>query len=326
MDKPAPAKHSLQGLLSGVFIIILASSTAFLVLRVMELQRNTASLTAESQKLSENLKALEEEKTSMNEKFTLAEKERDEFKALLEGMKSETTTLHQQLNDINGSLGSTKEETTYLEEMLINKNKEIEQLKDQIASASSQAAPIPSILQTTPTPVVASGDLSGQLAQKEEEIRKLREYNNVLTQKLERIYKTTNEKISEINVAKITLEETITQARKIIDSEWNTVDLGQIAVETPSTGKASTSPKRETRRQPKTEGRVLAVNEEHGFVVVDLGKMDNLSDNSVLSLKKNGRDVAKLSVLEVRDAMTACNIKDLRPGNKIQVNDTVNLI
>lgn len=320
MDKPAPAKHSLQSLLSGVFIIILATSTAFLFLRVMELQRLNTSMTAESQKLSDSLKALEEEKASFDEKLAVVERERDEFKNLVEGLKSDSTTLRRQLDNINNSLGSTKEETTYLEEMLINKNKEIEELKRQISEAQSAA---PSMNQISSAP-----ELGGQLASKEEEIRKLREYNNLLAQKLDRIYKTTNEKISEINVAKITLEETIAQARNIIDNEWNTVDLGKIAVETPGGIGAAVNPapRRETRRQPKTEGRVLAVNEEHGFVVVDMGKVDNLSDSSVLSLKKNGKDIGKLAVLEVRDAMTACNIKDIRPGNKIQVNDTVSLI
>ena len=76
-------------------------------------------------------------------------------------------------------------------------------------------------------------------------------------------------------------------------------------------------------RGPKKEGRVLAVNEEHGFVIVDLGKVDGLKDGADLTLQKNNETVGTLKVLEIRDVMTACNIKELAAGKKIEPNDLV---
>ena len=67
------------------------------------------------------------------------------------------------------------------------------------------------------------------------------------------------------------------------------------------------------------------MNEEHGFVVVDLGRVDGIQNDSQLAVNKNGETEGTLSVLEVRDAMSACNIKDISPGHKIQINDLVSI-
>ena len=80
-----------------------------------------------------------------------------------------------------------------------------------------------------------------------------------------------------------------------------------------------------TRTAAKKQGRVLAINEDHGFVVVDMGKVDGIKTGMDLFLKKNGETIATLSVLEVRDVMTACNIRNLDSGRKIEINDLVSI-
>ena len=56
-----------------------------------------------------------------------------------------------------------------------------------------------------------------------------------------------------------------------------------------------------------------------------MGKVDGLKNGMELYLKKGGEIVATLSVLEVRDVMTACNIKNLANGRKIEINDPVSI-
>ena len=188
-------------------------------------------------------------------------------------------------------------------------------------------------------PAVSAARVTGggteQLKAKDEEIRKLYEQNTLLSQKLDRLYKTTSSKIMEINVAKIALEDTIVQTRKTIDNEWNlpagqagTVNLGSIQVHQAN---ANISSKEKTQEAPravsKKQGKVLAINEDYGFVVVDLGKVDGIKNDSILVLKRNNDVIATLTVLEIRDVMTACNIKNLNdPGKKIAVNDLVSVL
>ncbi len=220
-----------------------------------------------------------------------AEAERDALKNELEKLKKEMESLGAEFKKSQDLAAATAEEKTYLEEMLINKNKEIESLKNQ-------------------TPLPASSD----------QVKRLSEQNRILSKKLEKLYLTTNQKIAEINVAKITLEGTIADARKAIDNEWNLVDLGTISANPNSPQKPKPAP---ARTLAKKQGKVLAINEDHGFVIVDLGRVDGMNPNTLLSLSQNGQVVGKLKVLEIRDVMTACNIQDLTAGKKIQVNDSV---
>ena len=135
--------------------------------------------------------------------------------------------------------------------------------------------------------------------------------------------------MTEINIAKIALEDTITEARKMIDNEWNTVNLGSIRVNQSSPTVAPSQQKSQPvarTTSSKKQGKVLAINKDHGFVVVDLGKVDGIKSDSLLILKRNNETIATLTVLEVRDVMTACNIKDLNPGKTIAVNDQASIL
>ena len=254
-----------------------------------------------------------EEVKKNKELIEQTQKERDELKKSLDKTNAEMVSLQTEIKKSEETAGSATEEKTYLEEMLINKSKEIEQLKNQAPAADQR-----------PADASAAGgsadSIENRLAQKETQLKRLVEQNRILSQKLEKLYKTTNEKISEINVAKITLEETIVSAKKAIDNEWNLVDLGSISAGSNGAAKANRT---DTRKFPKKEGKVLAVNEAHGFVIVDMGRVDGIKNDTILSLNQNGQTIGKLKVLEIRDVMTACNILDLNSGRKIQLSDPV---
>ena len=140
---------------------------------------------------------------------------------------------------------------------------------------------------------------------------------------MDSVYQVTTSEISEINVAKIALEDTVTGAKDKINQEWNTVNLGSISIDKKGPTPPVAAAPEAVKSGPKTSGKVLAVNDRHGFVVVDLGKNDNLSMGANLEILREGKNIASLSVLEIRDVMTACNIKNLETGEKIRVNDLV---
>ncbi|MGH7197770.1 MAG: hypothetical protein ACREH5_03415 [Candidatus Omnitrophota bacterium] len=281
-----------SSLFKSPFVVsLLAIATVSLLIYNITLQKQNHSLLKTAQKIQQTLETLETENKHLIER---TEKERNEFAAL----KEENQTLQADLKKVADDLGAAEDEKTYLEEMLIHKTREIESLrKNSAANANAET-------------------VSRQIRDKEEEIRRLSDHNKLLVDKLRRLYKTTNDKIAEINVAKMSLEETISGARDLIDSEWKTVELGSISVNAPAK-------QAEPKKPAKKEGRVLAINEDHGFVVVDVGKADGVRSDSTLFLKQNGQSIGTLTVLEVRDVMTACNIKEITQGKKIQVNDPV---
>ncbi len=280
------------------FTALFSASTLFLAVVSLHLHSKNASLAAEAKRLRSELDSIDQKHRSLLENI---ENERNHLKEALDAVKKDQESIQADLVKAQTEASSANEEKVYLEDILIHKTKEIEGIK----SGTPGASPLPS-------------GVPDDIRQKDEEIRRLSEQNRLLLEKLEKFYKTTNEKISEINVAKIALEETVTEARRKIDDEWNTVNLGSISVD--KNGQPLQGP---PRREAKQEGRVLAVNEENGFIVVDLGRIDNIRSDSKLEVKKNGKPIATLSVLEIRDAMSAYNVQSLQDGQKIQVNDLV---
>ena len=285
-----------------LLVILLAVSLSFLAPKTFWLQ-------------AEN-KGLEQRAAILQDTVTKTSKERKNLKDAIANYKTENASIQFQLQKIQGRLDSITEEKSYLEEILVNKTKEMDGLKLKHGSPVRATAG------------AVTSDLAQTLKDKDEEIRKLYEQNKILSQKLDQLYKTTNSKMTEINIAKIALEDTISEARRTIDNNWNTVNLGSIRVN-PSDSNAPSQQKSQPPARTTTSkklGKVLAVNEEHGFVVVDLGKVDGINSDSVLILKRNNEPVATLTVLEVRDVMTACNIKELNAGKTIAVNDQASIL
>ena len=301
MDKAKPLTISLTAL-----AVLLALMSFLLFSKTQNLQKKNHSLLEESKKITESLEKAE---AANRELVGKTEQEQKTLRESFAPLKKENESLKVAIKKAEVRASSAVEEKTYLEEMLINKTKEIDILKNSPAAVGAVGAV-----------TTDAGELAQKIKQKDEEIAKLNEQNKILADKLSQLYKTTNDKIEEINVAKIALEETVSSARKKIEEEWNTVNLGTITVDKTAGGTG-----KDQRTTPKKDGRVLAINEEHGFIVIDLGKVDDLKQDGVLTVNRNGQSIATLSVLEIRDVMSACNVKDLQDGKKIQVNDSVSL-
>ena len=226
-------------------------------------------------------------------------------------LKKQEESLQYEMKKIELQMNTALEEKTYLEDMLLHKSREIESLKNQPSTLPG----------STDGKTIGNSEITSKIKEKEAQIQKLTEQNRALSERMDRLYQVTTSKISEINVAKIALEETVSGAKDQIDGEFNAVNLGSISVD----GKPSAVPVAKPVTTPKNAGKVLAINESHGFVVVDLGKVDNLNSGASLKIFRDGKSIANLSVLEVRDAMTACNIKYLETGEKIRINDAVQI-
>lgn len=296
---------SRQILILLLVIVLCIPSFYFMTLNG-KLNRENKSLEEKSKILQIAVETVEEKNQDLINKL---EKDKKNLKDALESIKRENETIAFSLKKLETQTKLAIDEKTYLEEMLINKTKEIDALRKNASSAPVSA-------------ITGPQDLVEKIKEKDEEIKGLQEQNKILIMKLDSLYKTTNEKIAEINVAKIALEETILTARKKIEDEWNTVNLGAIKLEKEAQQAAATGEK-PSKKTSKKEGRVLAINEDHGFVVVDLGKVDNIQGDSQLLIQRGGQPMATLSILEVRDVMSACNIQNIQEGYRIKVNDTV---
>ena len=301
-------KIQLRSLLLSTLFCVLSLYAVSLLSDKARLYNQNQRIQEESGHLTQVLMHLEQDHQQLLNGLKGNEKDAHNLKDALESLKKENESLQFSLKKNQASIESIKEEKSYLEEMLINKTKQIEILNGQKQPAQPAAT-------EAPEETGAQG--------REQDLKRLNEQNRVLQEKLDRLYKTTNAKINEINIAKIALEETVSTAKKKIEDEWNTVNLGSVTTSAVADRPPQTS---DGTTEPKSEGHVLAINNEHGFVVIDLGKVDNLPSDAQLEVRKDGQIIATLSVLEIRDVMAACNIKYVQNGQKIEINDSVSIL
>ncbi|GEM_PF-1622558 len=281
---------------AGVLLI----TTLFLAGRAGELSLKTRSLEERARALEQTLETAQRENRSLEARVL-------NMSGALKTAETANRSLREDLQKFQADLDGIREEKVYLEEILINKTKEIEKIKR-----------LPG----------ASADTSEALRQKDEEIARLTERAEILATKLDTLYRAASSRLSEINVAKVALEDTITRARKEIEGEWQSVNLGSIKIDTPAraaAGVAQTASPASSGAPAgsRKSGRVRAVNPDHGFVVIDLGAVDNLRVDSVLEVVRDGRTVATLGILEIRDVMAACTVKNASAGYAPSLNDTV---
>ena len=86
-----------------------------------------------------------------------------------------------------------------------------------------------------------------------------------------------------------------------------TVELEPIVVKTP----------------PYLRGRVLVVNREYDFVVVDLGKADNLQKGEMLSVYRGDNFIAQVRVEKIEEKLSAATILPQFRQEEIRENDIV---
>ena len=291
-----------RGWIAPALLCVFAVSSVFLFTKSSSLEKQNRRLTGESTRLQQLIEQLRQSALSVERPLT--------EQVALAAIETENSALETEMERVRAEMNEAREEKVYLEEMLINKVRELESLSG--AAAAPAAAPALK---------AETKDLQEKLRERDDQVQKLTERNTALLGRIHRLYKLADQKIAEINVAKMTLDETVSSARKVLEDEWNTVDLGQISASgIPVAGPSEKSPE---ARGPKLQGRVLAVNHDHGFVVVDIGTVDGVTPETEFLLQRKGQTVGTLKVLEARDLMTACNIRDAAAGVKVAVNDPV---
>jgi len=91
-----------------------------------------------------------------------------------------------------------------------------------------------------------------------------------------------------------------------------------------STTRANTSPlEKITNLSSRSRGRIITINRDHDFVVIDLGRRDNVDVGTYFDVYKGGLAIGSIEVIQIRDRISACDIKHVKDGYKIEVDDLI---
>lgn len=89
------------------------------------------------------------------------------------------------------------------------------------------------------------------------------------------------------------------------------------------TAKLTTPALERINNEAFVEGRIVTVNREHNFVVIDLGKEDGIHLGNKFDVYKNDIHVGWIEVIQARDRIAAADIREVKEGYALEINDLI---
>ncbi len=104
------------------------------------------------------------------------------------------------------------------------------------------------------------------------------------------------------------------------------VELPPIVVDSTGYTSSTSSLERITREaaiEGRRRGRIVTVNREHNFVVIDLGKENGVDLGMTFKVYREDSYVGSIEAIQTRERIAACDIKDLEEGFFVEIDDLV---
>jgi len=157
-----------------------------------------------------------------------------------------------------------------------------------------------------------------------------KEYNGLLAEKenmktkIARLESDIEYKDREIDKIKIALQKSAAMSQETRAEAYHSpeeVDLPPIVAQ--KTAKLTSPSLERISESSELKGRVVTINKEHNFVVIDLGKQDGINIGNKFNVYRGDAFLGSVEIIQARDRIAAADIKDLTEGMSIEINDTV---
>jgi predicted nuclease with TOPRIM domain len=230
-----------------------------------------------------------------------------------EQLKRETNTLTLELNNLKREKEDLKRQFDYnqklvdsLSQDLVREKNDKNKIQETFKSLRNENTMfLQQIRSLSNRKITLENKLQALQNEKTNLERKFNEMQVMLSDKLSQIGNL-SQQITEINNEEKPKRDLPIQKRE-------SVELPPIVVRPQSQGAQS--------EEASVDGKVLAVNKENNFVVVDLGQDTGIKTGNRLRVSRDGQYVGDVEVMQVRKNISACDIKkEIVP---IQIGDSV---
>lgn len=161
-----------------------------------------------------------------------------------------------------------------------------------------------------------------------EEIAK--EYNDLLAEKdnlrakIAKLETDVEYKNQEMDKMKIALQENAVKAQDVrVEAYHSPQEVDLLPIRAQKTAKLTTPSLERIGEKAELKGRIVTINREHNFVVIDLGRQDGIDIGNRFNVYREGVFLGLIEIIQARDKIAAADIKDLKEGMDIEINDTV---
>lgn len=329
--------------------------------RLAAIEKEMTALEAKNRDLEFRYKEAMTEKTELDEDLVrtrkakvflekkLKEAESDKFVA---GLLKEKTALEVELDRLKGSVTPKELEIERLKQENMNLGMTISGLREEKSLLHEKLEDSSKVSQ------MLSMDLSkekGKIDADKEEFEKSKIENKVLKTRVAELEKAVDKfdgltaekddmilKISklerevqykeeEIDRLKVAMSETREPRGRELRAEAyhapSQVDLPPIVLKredsSGNTSRITTASLERISSPSSLEGRIVTVNREHGFVVIDIGKEDGVNIGYSFNVYREDILIGLVEVIQVRDRIAAADIKEIREGLSMEVDDVI---
>jgi len=240
--------------------------------------------------------------------FSILQKERAknlDLREELENVKIEQRTAQTKLEDSKKMLSALEVKLQDAQGQIDALARDLEQEKSAKLQASAQAEQLKMDLEKQKS---LSSDLENKLTLAQEEVKKTQDLLNGL-----------DSQKTELETKIKDLEAKVQQAQE------QGVELGKIVVnpEGTETAEAISEGEKTGARVLNLEGKVLVVNKDYNFVVINLGSKDGIGIGNIFSVYQDNKYLGDVKVEKVHDSMAAADFASVDMKDKVNEGDKV---
>lgn len=208
----------------------------------------------------------------------------------LQREKQNSAILSKEIEGLEEKKQAAERESITLKQKMDELSQDISKLQTKVKDFDAELALI-------------NNDLASERKAKEDALSEAQSLRNIKSE-LEAKLKINEEKInnlnSELTAAKGARQE-LERKLKELEARSQDVQLDRIVV---SGGQKSAADISEAEESAQLEGKVLVVNKEYDFIVVNLGQKDNISIGDKLEVLHLDKKIGEVKIEEVRDTMS----------------------
>ncbi|MFA5096068.1 MAG: hypothetical protein WC478_01875 [Candidatus Omnitrophota bacterium] len=227
-------------------------------------------------------------------------------KARSQSLQGQVENLEKRELDLKAKLSDSKKQAADLEAELKDSRAQIETLSGELdtekRSKQDTVIELDGIKAELEAQKARKTDLEGQLSAAQAEIGKMQG------------------QLKDAQAKKIDLEAKVKDLEaKIQKVELGTINVGAEGEQTPGEPEGVAA----QPAAPGLEGKILVVNKEYNFAVINLGTKDNVSINDIFGVYSKGKHIGDIKVEKVHEAMSAANFVAPAIKDKIAEGDKV---